>query len=73
MDSQLTPSEIAKASGSNYLTAEQHLEILEAEGILRHMKFGNRIRFYRFNGASPKARAVKNLIEVFQSALQIKR
>jgi predicted transcriptional regulator len=41
VDSQLTPSEIARAVGVNYVITEQHLEILESEGILAHAKFGN--------------------------------
>jgi DNA-binding transcriptional ArsR family regulator len=69
IDSQLTPSEIARAVGVNYVTAEQHLEILEAEGILLHTNFGRRIRYYKLNEASPRAKAVKNLIEVFEVAI----
>jgi DNA-binding transcriptional ArsR family regulator len=64
MDSQLTPSEIARAVGVNYVITEQHLEILEYEGILAHAKFGKRIRYYRYN-ETPKARAVQNLIHTF--------
>jgi predicted transcriptional regulator len=64
MDSQLTPSEIARAVGVNYVIAEQHLEILEAEGILTHAKFGKRIRYYKYNEI-PQARAVQNLIHTF--------
>jgi ribosomal protein S25 len=65
MDSQLTPSEIVQAVGTNYLITEKHLDILEAEDILRHVRFGRRIRYYRFNEGSGRARAVKNLIDVF--------
>jgi hypothetical protein len=43
---------------------EQHLEILETEEILAHMKFGKRIRYYKYNEI-PKARAVQNLIHTF--------
>jgi predicted transcriptional regulator len=69
MDSQLTPSEIARAVGVNYVIAEQHLEILEAEGILSHVKFGKRIRYYKYNEV-PKARAVQNLIHTFPESQQ---
>lgn len=66
MDSELTPSEIARAVGVNYAKTSEHLEILEVEGILSHVKFGRRIRYYKFNEASLRAKAVKNLIKVFQ-------
>jgi predicted transcriptional regulator len=64
IDSKLTPSEIARAVGVNYLATEQHLEILEAAGILSHTKFGKRIRYYKYDEI-PKARAVQNLIHSF--------
>jgi predicted transcriptional regulator len=56
MDSQLTPSEVAEAVGSNYVDINMHLETLEAEGIVTHAKFGRRIRYYRFNEGSLRAR-----------------
>lgn len=68
MRSQLTPSEIARAVGVNYVITEQHLEILECEGILAHAKFGKRIRYYRYN-ETPKARAVQTFMEAFQKKL----
>jgi ribosomal protein S25 len=68
MGSQLTPSEIARAVGVNYVIAEQHLEILESEGILAHAKFGRRIRYYRYD-ETPRARAVQTLAEAFQEKL----
>jgi len=40
---------------------------LEDEDILQHKVFG-RIRLYRFNEHSPKARAVQNLVEVWEHA-----
>ena len=63
--SQLTPSEIAKSVGVNYAATAKHLEILEAEGIVDHVNFGSRIRYYRFNESS-RANAVRNLIATFQ-------
>ena len=39
--------------------------MLEAEGIIQQTVYG-RIRIYKFNEASPKARAVENLIEVWE-------
>jgi predicted ArsR family transcriptional regulator len=64
--SQLTPSEIAESVRVNYVIASKHLEILEAEGTVEHVNFGRRIRYYRFN-ESPKASAVRSLIETFQN------
>jgi predicted ArsR family transcriptional regulator len=67
LSSQLTPSEIAKSVGVCYANAAQHLEALEAEGILQHVMFDKRIRYYKFNDTSPKAIAVRNLIETFKT------
>jgi DNA-binding transcriptional ArsR family regulator len=69
MDSQLTPSEIARAVGVNYVITEKHLELLEEEGILRHTMFGKRIRYYKYN-ETPKARAVQRLIIYFLESRQ---
>ena len=65
LHSELTPSDIARTVGVNYVNASKHLEILEAEGILKHIRFGARIRYYKFNETSPKSKAVRNLIEAF--------
>ena len=65
--SQLTPSDIAERVGVCYANATKHLEILEAEGLIEHVRFGERIRFYKFNETSPKAIAVRNLIEIFET------
>ncbi|MEM2912262.1 MAG: winged helix-turn-helix domain-containing protein [Candidatus Bathyarchaeia archaeon] len=61
---ELNISEIARRSGLNYATTNQHLQALENAGLVRHKTFG-RIRIYRFNEENPHARAVKNLIEVW--------
>ena len=62
---ELNVSEIARRIGSNYKTTMKHLKILEDEGILQHKRFG-RIRLYRFNGNSPKAKAIQHLIESWE-------
>jgi len=62
---QLSPSEIARQVGANYVEASKHLKILEDEGIIAYRMFGSRIRFYKFNELSPKAKAVKKLIQAF--------
>jgi len=58
-------SEIARRISLNYSTTNRHLILLEAEGIIQQTVYG-RIRIYKFNEASPKARAVENLIEVWE-------
>jgi DNA-binding transcriptional ArsR family regulator len=58
-------SEIARRISLNYSTTNKHLMLLEAESILQQRVYG-RIRIYKFNEVSPKARAVKNLIEVWE-------
>lgn len=68
IDSQETPSEIAKTVGVNFVKTSQSLQILESEGILTHAKFGKRIRYYKYN-ETPRARAVQNLIVAFQEGL----
>jgi predicted transcriptional regulator len=61
----LNVSDIARRIGLNYSATNEHLKLLEAEGVLRHTVYG-RIRMYRFNEASPKAKAVQNLIETWE-------
>jgi len=62
---ELNVSEIARRLSVNYETTNNHLKILEDEGILRHKKFG-RIRLYRIDERSLKARAVQNLLDVWE-------
>lgn len=61
----LNISDIARRINLNYTTTNQHLKILEAEGILQQKVYG-RIRMYKFNESSPKAKAVQNLIEAWE-------
>ena len=61
----LNVSDIARRIGLNYSTTNEHLKLLEAEGVLRQTVYG-RIRMYRFNEASLKAKAVQNLIETWE-------
>jgi len=63
--SELNVSEIARRLNVNYMSASKHMKILEDEDILQHKLFG-RIRLYRFNEQSPKAKAVQNLIDVWE-------
>ena len=62
---ELNVSEVARRLGSNYETTSKHLKILEEENVLTHKEFG-RIRLFRFKEHSPKAKAVQNLIEIWE-------
>ena len=61
----LNVSEIARRINLNYSTTNKHLKLLETEGIIQQRVYG-RIRMYKFRDGSPKARAVQNLIEVWE-------
>lgn len=61
----LNVSDIARRIKLNYTTTNQHLKLLEAEGILQQRVYG-RIRMYKFSNGSAKARAVQNLIETWE-------
>lgn len=61
----LNVSDIARRINLNYTTTNQHLKLLEAEGILLQRVYG-RIRMYRFNDRTPKAVAVQKLIETWE-------
>jgi len=63
---ELNVSEIARRLSANYKTTMKHLKILEDAGILQHKKFG-RIHLYRFDEKSPRAMAIKRLIEEWES------
>jgi DNA-binding transcriptional ArsR family regulator len=61
----LNVSDIARRINLNYSTTNQHLKLLETEGIIQKRVYG-RIRMYKFRDGSPKARVVQNLIEVWE-------
>jgi len=63
----LNVSDIAKRIGLNYTATNEHLRLLESEGILVQRVYG-RIRMYRYNDASAKAKAVQNLVETWEQA-----
>lgn len=62
---ELNVSEITRRLGINYQTATNHLKLLEVEKILQHKSFG-RIRLYRLNESSPKAKAIEALLNVWR-------
>ena len=63
--SSLNVSDVARRLNANFASTAENLEVLEAEGILQERVYG-RIRMYRFNEGSAKAKAVQNLIEAWE-------
>ncbi len=66
---ELNISDIARRAGLNYTTTNQHLQLLEEAGLIKHKSFG-RIRIFRYNEEDPKARAIKDLMELWQEENQ---
>ena len=62
---ELNISEIARRTGLNYTTTNQHLQALEHHRLVRHKSFG-RIRIFRLDEENPRARMVKELIEFWE-------
>jgi DNA-binding transcriptional ArsR family regulator len=62
---ELNISEIARRTGLNYTTTNQHLQALEDHRLVRHKSFG-RIRIFRLDEENPRARMVKELIEFWE-------
>jgi DNA-binding transcriptional ArsR family regulator len=66
---QLNVSDIARRIKTNYTATDEHLRLLESEGILKEYTYG-RIRLYRLNETSERAKAVQNLIQVWEQSKQ---
>jgi len=62
---ELNISEIARRAGLNYATTNQHLQVLENHKLVHHKTFG-RIRIFRYNEENPRARIIKQLIELWE-------
>jgi DNA-binding transcriptional ArsR family regulator len=63
----LNVSDVARRIKMNYASTANHLKILETEGILQERTYG-RIRMYRFNEGTEKAKVVATLIEVWEKS-----
>ena len=61
----LNVSDIARRLNTNFASTAEHLKVLEDEGILQGLVYG-RVRMYRFNENSAKAKAVQNLIDAWE-------
>lgn len=62
---QLNVSDVARRLKLNFASTSEHLKVLELEGILQERTYG-RVRMYRFNEGSAKAKAVQNLLDVWE-------
>ncbi len=62
---QLNVSDITRRLDANFTAVSENLKILEAEGILKELSYG-RVRMYRFNEASAKAKAVQGIIDAWE-------
>jgi predicted transcriptional regulator len=62
---RLNVSEIARRSGLNYATTNQHLQVLESHSLVKYNKFG-RARIFRLNEENPAARMIMELIESWE-------
>jgi predicted transcriptional regulator len=64
---QLNVSDVARRLKLNFASTSKHLKLLESEGILQERTYG-RVRMYRFNEGSAKAKAVQNLLDVWEKS-----
>jgi len=64
---ELNVSQIARRLSVNYNSISKHLKVLEDEDLVQCKKYG-RIRLYRFNEHSEKAKTVQNLVETWGQA-----
>jgi len=64
---ELNVSDLVRRLGTNYMTTSAHLRMLEDEGILQRKMFG-RVRLYRINEHSLRAKALLNLLEVWEKS-----
>ncbi len=62
---QLNVSDVARRLKLNFTSTSEHLKVLESEGILQERTYG-RVRMYRFDESSAKAKAVEALIEAWE-------
>ena len=62
---QLNVSDVARRLKLNFASTSEHLKVLESEGILQERTYG-RVRMYRLDEGSAKAKAVVALIEAWE-------
>jgi Mn-dependent DtxR family transcriptional regulator len=62
---QLNISDVARRLKLNFSSASENLKVLESEGLLEERTYG-RVRMYRFNEGSAKAKALQNLLDEWE-------
>lgn len=62
--SELNISEICRQVGLNHTSTKLHLQILIKSGLVEEKVFG-RIKIYRYRIEDMRARALKNLLEIW--------
>jgi DNA-binding transcriptional ArsR family regulator len=69
---QLNVSDIARRLKTNFTATDEHLRLLQSEGIVKEYLYG-RIRLYSFNDVSEKAIVTRKLIQVWEQSKQQQR
>ena len=63
---ELNVSEISRRARLNHSTVKEHLKFLKEVNLVEEKVFG-RIRIYRFRSETVYGRAIKNLVELWDS------
>jgi DNA-binding transcriptional ArsR family regulator len=63
---ELNISGIVRKADLNYATANKHLELLKKANLIREKRFG-RIRIFQFNSENRRAKAIKALLNDWES------
>lgn len=63
---ELNISELCRRVGLNHSSTKLHLEVLMNSGLVEEKAFG-RIKIYRYRIEDLRARALKNLLELWQT------
>lgn len=66
LSTELNISELCRRIGLNHTTTKSHLIVLIESGLVEEKAFG-RIKIYRFCAEDLRARALKNLIDLWES------
>ena len=66
LSTELNISELCRRIGLNHTTTKSHLIVLIESGLVEEKTFG-RIKIYRFCAEDLRARALKNLIDLWES------
>ncbi|NWF94695.1 MAG: winged helix-turn-helix transcriptional regulator [Candidatus Thorarchaeota archaeon] len=64
VSNELNISELCRRVGLNHSTTKSHLDVLIESGLVEEKSFG-RIRIYRYRLEDLRARALKNLLELW--------